>query len=264
VTSATATFTASDVGRSITLQQAGYPQTTIGAVNLPNPTHPDLYAHITAVNSATSVTIDVPARATVSGQVLIIYNCDSNIKITGGTWAKGSALGNTFQFRRTTGLTITDLQVTSAGQPAGGNYGISVADVVGLNVQRVKLNTYSDGLHITGPIQDVTVHDLSGATGDDLVSLTTRDWASSIDALGEVYGSASNILVDGIQGSSLTGLVRLEGADTTTIRGVVLKNIFADAPSGGIIISDDDFFGANDISGVVIDTVDADNFVPTA
>ena len=266
VTSATANFTSADVGRSITLHGAGSPQTKLDLPGwgVPNPSAPDLYAHILTVNSATSVTVDMSAYATATAQVLIIYNKDYNIKVSGGTIARGAAPGglgslyNTTNFRRVDNLTITDMIQTSNGRAAGGAYAWSIADATHVYGSHLRCETFSDCWHITGPASDIVARDLTGHSGDDFTAITTRDWPGpwNLDPLGEVYGPVSNILIDGVTASSATGLARLECEPTAPIRNVTLQNYVADAPSGGITLSDGSFYslGGNcDIGGILID-----------
>jgi len=249
--SATANFIGTDVGRAITLKKAGYPQTDSSGLKYADPTHTDLYGHITQVVNSTTALIDINTTWAVTNQPLVIYNIDSCIEISGGNFIKGQFQDMGVKMRRINNLKINGSNFKSWGNTAGGNYAISVADCNIVNIQDINFSTYSDGIHLTGCNKSVNISNISGRTGDDFIGITTRDWPnSSKDSLGEIYGTLKGLNVSNIYGASLTGILRLEGAYGTILQDIDIEQVNCDTFSGGVILSDDQMFGNATIKNI--------------
>lgn len=239
LTSATANFTSADIGRSIYIAGA-------------NASGISLDTTIAAVGSATSVTLSDNAVTTVSSASATIYNRDNNIRVSGGIWARGSAGGvasglHSLFFRRVDGLQLEDLKYTST---PGGKYGIAAGDVTNVNAQRLNFKSSSDGIHITGPASNIVVRDITGATGDDTVAFTARDYGSYDD----VHGNLKSIEVDSVSANSSTTLVKLLGGTGTTVRDVVIRDVNAVSAVNAVVVVDDQT-GPTNVDRVLIDGV---------
>lgn len=240
LTSATAAFTSADVGRTVVVAGAR-------GVGIP------LVANITVFTNSTTVTISVAAQATVTGASCSIYTRDTNIRISGGTWDRGANGSGTFNnlnslfFRHVDRLTFADVRVTSTAA----KFAFGIGDATDVVAERLSFSTSSDGIHFTGPASKITVRDVRGATGDDSVAFTARDWTGFDDVVGDI----SDVLVDGVFSTSSTGLVKLLGGTSTTLRRITLRNIAGVTGSNAAIALVEDTTGVTDAGGVLIDGV---------
>lgn len=148
---------------------------------------------------------------------------DSDITVIGGTWERGANGGsgndthNLF-FRRVDRLTVTGVRVTSAG----GKYAITAADVTQLTVRDITLNTFSDGVHVTGPARDVDIRNVSGTTGDDQVAFTARDYGHYDD----VHGDIENVTVSGVYARNSLAALKIISGTGTAVRDVRVDGLF--------------------------------------
>lgn len=212
VTSATANFTAADVGKSVGILGAG-PKS--GLSSAPGA----LYGTIQTVNSSTSVVLSVAATSSTSGSTLNVYPArDSNISVVGGIWNRGNAdsvyqslASHAFLFRRIDRIYCAQSQQLSTGsQGIGGRYAYSFGDCTKVLVEKLDFNTVGDGIHFAGPCQYITVKDLTGTTGDDMVGFTGTDGQSqAASLLGDVNGSFSDILVENLHCNNAYTALRL-------------------------------------------------------
>jgi hypothetical protein len=191
---------------------------------------------------------------------------DSNITIIGGTWTRnaggppatatdGSANGaHSLFLRHIDGLIIRELKVSSSG----GKYMIAVGDVTNFHIFDITGgNLASDTVHITGPasnglVERVTV--ISG--GDDVVAITTTDYA----AYSDVHGDVTDITIRGIKGGNTTRIVLVAGASYAAGQGDghLLDRIIVDTVmqtgSGAVVWTgaggNTDVLGSIDISHV--------------
>jgi len=143
LTSATAAFTAADVGAKVSVRGAGPHQSTNDGQSW--------YGTITAVTNATTVTIDKAAGTTITGAQLEIFpDRVHDVAVLGGTWsieaepADGHAsTGNYFNalcsaFRRVDRLILRDLSISVVGTSAeGGKFAISIADATNITVDNI-------------------------------------------------------------------------------------------------------------------------------
>lgn len=179
LTSATAAFTAGDVGRSVTVA---------GALAASSP----LTAIITGYTNATTVTLSLAAKVTVSGATLNIYNRDRNIAIIGGgvgsTIDGGSNLAGSVLathhvlLRHIDGVRIKNL----AGLNTAGKFHFSLGDCTDIDADSLSYATASDGIHVMGPASQVSITRQSGTTGDDMVAFTGNDFTGYNDTAGDI------------------------------------------------------------------------------
>ena len=174
LTSATASFTAADVGRTVNVAGAG-------------PNARQLIAKITAFTNSTTVTVGVAATNTVSGATCPIYTRDTNIILIGGTWDRGANAGSGaglhgLVFRRVDGLKILgNLAVKSAA----GKYMVAPGDVTNVTVRDLWSNGVSSSpLQFDGPASFIEVTNLHGTCGDDGLAFTCGEYAAYADGVG--------------------------------------------------------------------------------
>lgn len=213
--SATANFTAADVGQPVQILGAGV-ATVLGNVHVP------LYATIAAVNSTTQVTLQFSfantaaanAVATVSGATCRIFRRDTNIEILGdpNTFIHGgtnnhagdtgsvtdpqSCFASNITLRRITGLRL-DLGMTEIDFMQGVCM-MNVGDLDDFHIGGIRFNCYinnADGVHSVGPLRNGVIERLTGRLFDNPVYLGTADWPPFADVSGEVQ----NIKVRDVQ-----------------------------------------------------------------
>jgi hypothetical protein len=208
LTSATASFTSADIGRSVTVAGAG-----LGGVVLT--------ARVSAVGGSTSATLDTNASTTVSGAALSLFNRDANIRIVGGTWARGNNDGtfntrHNLMFRRVDLITVRDLQVTSSN----GKFAIGLGDCTRIRVSDCDFATASDGVHIAGPASSIVVRNLTGTTGDDVVGMTPNDFTGYNDTAGDI----TDVVVENLEVTTAAACVIVPAGPYNMAR-VRLRNI---------------------------------------
>ncbi|WP_420362437.1 hypothetical protein AABM26_12510 [Curtobacterium aetherium] len=180
-----------------------------------------LYARITEVTSPRRVSLDLPADSTDHEATVYLHApVDVGITIRGGTWTNRNKnrIAQTTQshgvlIRRAADLTLTGMTVRSVGGPQiGGQYGVALGDVTRVTVTDLRfVDTASDGLHVTGPAQDVVVRRLSGRrTGDDLLAFTTVDGQTRDGSrLGDCEGDITDVVVEDLHSDECHSLLKL-------------------------------------------------------
>lgn len=164
---------------------------------------------------------------------------DTDITVVGGTWVRGSNTGtgspsttyHSLVFRRVDRLRVRDLRVTSSA----GKYGISLGNVTAFRVERIDVDTYSDGVHIQGPASSGVVADVMGTTGDDMVAITTRDYATYNDTNGDVTG----VTITGLRPVGSLTAVKLVGYAGQTLDQIKVSDVAGSVTSVGVQITDD-------------------------
>lgn len=250
LTSATAAFTSADVGRSVVVAGAGP-----GGGGAQSPSPGVLCTTIASVTNSTTVVLTDPAFATVSGAALSIYTRDTNIRVTGGTWARtgvgaSSGVGLHFlRFRRVDGLQLSDVRVTTTG----GKYAVSVGDCTGIQIDRHQSQTSSDGIHFTGPVAGVRIRGVSGTTNDDSIAFTSLDWLTYND----VGGAITDVVVENVGVNTPGSQVKLMCGTNAPVGRVIVRNVLV--PGLGVsahaVSLIDDQAGTAPISNVLVDGV---------
>jgi hypothetical protein len=215
LTSASAAWTTDDIGRSVAVPGAGVAAS--GLATTP------LCAKIVSV-AGTTATLDTAAATTVSGASVPVYDRDENILVIGGTWDAGSNAGgldnpgrHMLRFRRVDGLTVRDLRVVSSA----GKYAINPGDVTRLKISDVSFATSSDGVHVQGPADGVTIRGITGTTGDDSVVLGCDD----LDQYTDVAGEIRDAVLEDIDVISEINIVKCFTRNGLDIDNVAIRNV---------------------------------------
>jgi hypothetical protein len=168
---------------------------------------------------------------------------DVDITIRGGYWDRGANGATTSNdshsivLHRADRVSVTDIRFTATGAC---KYSIYLCDVTQANVARCDITSTSDGVHITGPASDITVRDIAGATDDDIVSFTGRDYTSYELTAGG--GSISNVVVENVNQGSVgaTNAVKLLSGAAMTLSDVSVRNVTIGVANGsGVSILSD-------------------------
>lgn len=232
ITSASAAFTAADVGRTVVLG-TGH----LGATST-------FTAIIASVTNATTVVVTVAPSASVTGATMAIYNRDSDITVVGsgtGLIARGSTGApsndnrlHTVYFRRVDGLTLSGLRHTSSN----GKYAVAVGDVTDFVIDRHDFTVFSDGVHVVGPASGGRISNLSGTTGDDFCALGASDYATYAD----VQGNITNVEVAALRptitsgaGNALNIFILSTGAPLQ-VDGITVKGIYGTTVAGSVVV----------------------------
>lgn len=125
---------------------------------------------------------------------------DTNIKIIGGTWDRGSNAGtlqqlHTILLQRVDGLKVLDTGVNSTA----GKYSICLYACTNGVVDNITFNCASDGVHLSGLCKNFKISNLYGTTGDDVCALTPIDWAAYQNG---DFGDISSVEVSGVYAST--------------------------------------------------------------
>lgn len=252
ITSATAAFTAGDIGKTLVVHGAG----AGGAL---------LTTTVSAVTNGTTATMTAAATTSTTGTYTAIGTRDANITIRGGTWIRltsnnGSANGwdkHSLRFRHVDGLLLQDVTISTLE----GKYAVSLGDVSDAKVRDVTLAAFSDGIHIQGPAFRTHVAQIRGSTGDDSVAVTPRDWT----AYDDVFGHVEDTLIQDVTCSSTAAcaIKVLGGSTATAARRTVVERIAGSAVNHAMIIGDDTA-QANTTGGLVSDIAIRDVRTTTA
>jgi hypothetical protein len=236
------TFTSADVGRTEIVQTAGGGSQYV------------LVANIISITSGTVVVLSSPAVSTATSVAAALYNRDTNIEVSGGTWNRGPVGGSPettaaiFFFRHVDGLNTHDIQFASTN----GTIANWAGDVTRVTATNQTFNTRMDGVHITGPAAYVSVANITGTTHDDSVAIVGAEYPGFND----VGGNISNVVVQGVSASSSTETLRLIGGTGVTLRDITLRDITALGTTYAVAITNDSQEGsATDIAGVLVDGV---------
>lgn len=127
-----------------------------------------------------------------------------------------------------------------------GKYANCLGAVDDFDVLPIRMACYSDGLHLNGPATNGRIGTISGTSGDDLLSLTSTDYATYND----VEGDITDIVFDDIIGDS-GGTAAFKIATSATTR--------VDRIRGGRIINTKKriaFSIANDTGTINVGTVE--------
>ncbi len=180
---------------------------------------------------------------------------DTGIHITGGTWARGANAGSgtslhSLRFRRVDNFTIENVLVTSSA----GKYSVNIADATNFIARGLRFNSASDGIHIGGPAVRGAILNTAGTTGDDLVALTSADYAAYSDTSGDI----TDILISGVQAvAGLQAAVKITGNAANTIRRVTVRDVTGTCQRGISVIDDYTIPGGGvlDVGDLLIDGV---------
>ncbi|WP_172606636.1 hypothetical protein [Pantoea coffeiphila] len=149
-----------------------------------------------------------------------------------GLWGAGAVDYNYTGGSADSGMDMSCICIASAMQvKLGGGLMISgaikyswlVANVQRLDVQGLRFNNRSDGLHLQPPIDYAYVRNLSGTTGDDMFAMTGGDY---LDYDIGLRGAFNHIDVNGIHGENSLCAVKIAGNKTTPINHLSVDGIY--------------------------------------
>lgn len=235
LSSATAAFTSADVGRTVVVA---------GAYD----DGQNLVANIVSITSGTVVVLDRPAYTTVSAAAASIFARDTRIRVSGGTWDRGTVEGAShyLQFRYVDDLKIHDLNILSIG----GKFAIAPAAVTNASVERIHCVVFSACVQFNGPVDGATVRDITGSGQDDAIAFVAVDWP----LYNYVVGAIRDVLIENVRYTATTNIVRLLGGTAhATVRNVTVKNLISLGGTAFHISSDAQSGGITDIDNVVLD-----------
>ena len=226
LTSATANFVSADIGQTVVIPGANVSAAGTAAVT----------ARITAVNSATSVTIDTVAPTTVSGASCSIFYRDKNITVRGGFWDRGyngwvnnqdPLASNLLYSMNWLHCDVVDIKSMSFSCTQRG-YMLAFGDITYFSsddITAMAPNTLAntDGINIHGPARGGRITNTRGTMGDDVVSIHTADGNAS---LWETVGDISDIEVDGVFVTNCQyAAVKIHAGLGTYLRGVRVNHL---------------------------------------
>ncbi|WP_295821527.1 hypothetical protein [uncultured Microbacterium sp.] len=200
---------------------------------------------------------------------------DANMVIEGGTWDgnyannqstlaqadKTSAAKNSLLYGIQGDLNLIGVRnVTIRNTTIVNCNGFAVHALgTGVTLASIALNTARDGMHISGPSQNVTIRDVTGYTDDDFIALNAWDWHRSSPASGDIQGviiQRCTYLGTGPRGHSARAIKFLVGTRTTgagqgvgNIRDVVVEGLTVNGGPGVGMLSDFDQVDGAEYSG---------------
>lgn len=244
VVSPSAAFTSADIGAKVGVVGGGYG----GSV---------WYGTITAVTSATQAVLSARVQATVSGARLDIFaNRDTDITVRGGYWNASAPTGTSHDatstafnhhstcLRRIDRSTFRDMVWTQQGLTGqGGKFALSFGDVTELTVNNIHFTrTAGDGVHVNGPARSVSVTDIYGTTGDDMVVCNSTDsyGPTIIDTQGDVIGFTTerifplgSLSAFKAYNTDLYQVFRMDTITCRTVKGTTVNGVRIDGDSFG-------------------------------
>jgi hypothetical protein len=180
------------------------------------------------------------AGATVSGATVTVYNRDSNITLRGGTWNRGTAgpasggrTAFSLRFEGVDGLIIRDMTIKSGNAKEF----IAPANSTNVLVENIVCSVFSSPFQGQGPLKNVTVRNLYGTCGDDVVAFTPNDWPGYNTTVGDIV----DVVVDNINvnSSAANGVKFLGGSPGTKILRAKATRIFGTVLLHAVWIGDD-------------------------
>lgn len=190
---------------------------------------------------AGTVTLDVPASASVAAATAKLYTRDSAITVVGGTWDRADNQGtdptdyHSICLRHIDGFTLRDMSFTSTA----GKYSISAASCTDGLIEHISLeDTFSDGIHLDGPTKFVTIRDIYGKAGDDFVAITAEDWHQ----YGDVTGDVTDITIQNLYPNETTqAAVKVLAGPGGTAKRITIEDVYGSANStgGAVWVGDD-------------------------
>jgi hypothetical protein len=177
------------------------------------------------------------ATTTTSAAAVALYNRDTNIKIIGGTWARGANGGTTggqcsIFLRHIDGLIIDIENATSTA----GKQTIYFGDISRFEITQRNSNVYSGMTQGIGPLFNGRIPYTTGTAGDDVVALVGADWPSTGN---DTAGDIQNVEVGTIHATTLANLFKLLAGNSCRADGVVVDKVMGSAGINAAWIGDD-------------------------
>jgi hypothetical protein len=187
-----------------------------------------------------------------SVQNCLLMNADTNgvqknLIIEGGIWNMrhleetrntvtstfgGQALMGIFLFRWQN-VIIRDISVINCAK-----YAIYPCNMTNFVVDNVRLNTYSDGIHVSGPGKNIEINNVHGKSGDDFVIIDGSNWSPYTISEGDFESvKISNIVGDTAYGNIVVVFPGNKNSGGVIQRNYVVKNITIDGVYGHSLIA---------------------------
>ena len=253
LTATGAAFTASDVGRYVTVP---------GALSqVPAGTLQPLVAKIASVTNGTTAVLDRVALESTNGVTVVVRNEDHDIALTGepgativggDTQTIGGGIGaggedaHHIYYKYVRRLKVSNLNATSTA----GKYMFTIGAVEDWLVENIRLNSHSDGVNHSGPATRGRIVNISGTTGDDMVSFGAQQYMSHLDTAGDY----NNIVVDGLYPVDALEALRFQGGYRMKLYNLTVRNVQGTVHEHGVLFSDDPTF-PNDVGTEAYDIV---------
>lgn len=241
--SATAVWTDADIGRSVYVAGAD-----VGGYQLTGT--------ILSRTSATRVVLNKAAGTTVAAQAVSVFARDHDIEIKGGTWDRGAEHGATgreahsMRLRHVDRLTFRDIKARNTDLVAvAGKYFINPGDCTDVLVEDCDAYLNSTLVQPDGPITRMTVRNITGSCGDDMVAFVAQDWPQSMDTNGDMV----DIAVENIRPTTCLTTVKIMGGPAAGCKRVDVDGVYGstDAGSQGVVWIGDDTGMPETIGGVL-------------
>lgn len=97
---------------------------------------------------------------------------------------------------------------------------IALANTTNVLIDNIDSNSASDGIHLMGKNYNTSIENISGICGDDMVAVTTLDYAAYAIEEGDV----SDLKIRNVSGTNATRIILL-GNTKYTIKNVQIENV---------------------------------------
>ena len=109
-----------------------------------------------------------------------------------------------------------------------GNFRNVFIDGVSIPLEHLIPDTNQDGLHFHGPGKNLSIKNVRGRGGDDLIALNSDE--------GDGKGSIDNVLIDGVYAENATQVLRMLDYNDGALENVTIRNIHGTFMSFGFYI----------------------------
>ena len=253
-TTVTATgFTAADIGRSVLIPAAGGIGVT-GSVSWA------WNARITATTE-TNFTIDEAAVREAVDATGSVYALDTNIKISGGNWARGTVAGagkdtHSIVLRHVDRFEISGICYTAAAA----KWGVTIEDGSNGIIRDIRGVTYpggSDGVHLVSYNKDVLIENVNMTTGDDTVALVAMDYGTYADGTGNQRRiTIEKVYSNHLHGGTPHSIIKAISGPGCELSDITIRNVKG-AGSPPINLFEDAAIGASTLKNIIVDGISA-------
>lgn len=196
--------------------------------------------------------------AAVAGYTLFnLYRRDTRVIVTGGIWDRqdngtgDTATNHVFRWRGIDGLTQSGQTFLSTGF-SNGRYAVLAQNITSAHFENITygLNPSQglwsgtagyarDGVHLTGPAENVTMKRLYGFPGDDMAAITASDFTG---VAGDYWGHVRQVVIEDVMPTSAGACaVKIMGGPQTRVERITVRNVLGSTggSAGHITIGDD-------------------------
>jgi hypothetical protein len=179
------------------------------------------------------------ATCGITGATVNVYKRDTNVRLIGGTWERGTVGGtgpnlHSLFFRHVDGLTVDVENYTST---SNNKYGISYSDISIFWMRVQNANCSSSSIQGTGPLFDGRIESVAGSTGDDSCALVGSDWPAYITDSGDMQNiSIGNVFCNS---ANANGFKIISGAGLRATNIKVTGGIYGSVAQSATWLGDD-------------------------